>query len=186
MGYRAQKLLDGRSRSAASRQPLAGVVFGLIVVHGVFSAARIALLVEDRRLVDRLRAHPDGVTAGQLRSHRTTLSTMSDLDVVPTFLVLVAVLVWFTLLRRAIKAAGDTGKVAVSPWIYNAFWVAVFVWAMFGTAAALAAPDPTDLAAVVAFDQWQIRRAAARLAVAGFLLFAVWMIHRRGARITAA
>lgn len=33
---------------------------------------------------------------------------------------------------------------------------------------------------------WQIRRAAARLAVAGFLLFAVWMIHRRGPRVTAA
>jgi hypothetical protein len=67
----------------------------------------------------------------------------------------------------------------VSPWIYRAFWVPILVWGLFGTAAALAAPDPTEFAAAIAFDHWQIRRAAARLAVAGFLLFAVWMIHRR-------
>jgi hypothetical protein len=174
------------SRSRAGWQTAALVVSGLIVVHCVFSSVRIALLVEDRRLIGRLRAHQGEVTAEQVRGHRRTLATISDLDVVPTFLVVVGVLVWFALLGRAIKAAGGAGRAAVSPWIYGAFWVAMFAWGMFGTAAALAAPDPADLTAAVAFDGWQIQRAAARLAVAGFLLFAAWMICRRFARVAAA
>lgn len=181
-----QKLLDGRSRPIAGWRLFTWVVFGLIIAHGAVCSARIAMLVEDRRLVDRLNAGQDGVTVGQIRGHRQTLSSMSNLDVVLTVLVIVGVLVWFALLGKAMRATGDVVRPAVSPWIYRAFWVAILAWGLFGTAAALAAPDPTEFAAAVAFDQWQIRRAAARLAVAGFLLFAAWMIHRRGPRVTAA
>jgi len=182
MDYEAPKLLDGRSRQVAGWQLLTWVVFGLIVVHIVYSSARIALLVEDRRLIDRLRAHEGDVTMEQIRSHRHTLSTVSNLDVVSTVLVFVGVLVWLAWLG---KAVGDAGRAAVSPWIYRAFWVAILVWALFGTATALAAPDPSDLAAAVAFDRLQIGRAVARLVIAGFLLLALLMIRRRGARITA-
>jgi hypothetical protein len=185
VNHETPKLLDGRSPQVAGWQLFAWVVFGLIVVHSVYCSAHIALLVEDRRLIDQLRAGRDDMTVEQIRSHRHTLNAVSNLDLVPTFLVLVGVLVWFTLLSKAIKAAADVGTAATSPWIYRAFWAAVFVWALFGTAAALAAPDLTDLAAAAEFDKWQIRRAVARLAVAGFLLLAVLVIRTRTTRITA-
>jgi hypothetical protein len=185
MDLEAQKLLDGRTHAGVRQQLLAWMVFGLIALHSTFCAARIALLVEERRLIDRLHAHQGDVTVEQVRSHRDTLSTVSNLDVVPTLLVFVSVAVWFVWLHKATKTARDTGKAMMSSKILAAFWMALMVWGLFGTAAVIVAPDPTDMAAIT-FDQEQIEKAAARLVVAGFLLLAVWMVRRRAARIEAA
>jgi hypothetical protein len=185
MDLEAPKLLDGRTRTGVRQQVFAWMVFGLIVLQSVFCAARIALLVEERRLIDRLHAHQSDVTVEQVRRHRNTLSTVSNLDFVPTLLVFVSVAVWFVWLHKATRTAGDTGKAVMPRRIVAPFWVALMVWGLLGTAAAIVAPDPTDLAAIT-FDQKQIEKAAARLVVAGFLLLTVWMLRRRAVRIEAA
>jgi hypothetical protein len=184
MDLEAQTLLDGRTRAGVRPQLFAWMVFGLIVLHSVFCGARIVLLIEERRLIDRLHARRGDVTVEQVRSHRNTLRAVSNLDVVPTLLVFVSVAVWLVWLRKATRTARDTGKAVTSSKILAAFWGTLMVWGLLGTAAAIVAPDPTDPAAIT-FDQEQIEKAAARLVVAGFLLLAVWMVRRRAVRVEA-
>jgi hypothetical protein len=180
----ARTLMDGRPSALAGWQVLAWVVLALIAAYVAASVARIVVLVQNYRLINRVADHRGGTTVAQVHEHFALLRTVSDIYQLLLIAAVVSAVAWFALLRSAVARYGDDGKAALTHWSLIGFRLALLASAGIAIATIASAPSaiadlPSARDSLLTFDQNQIIFTALRIVAAALLIMSVWVIRDR-------
>ena len=178
-----QRVMEGGSTPTSAWRMTGWVVLGIAVAYLLVCAAKIALLLQDYDLVDRLTADPGSVGLAELDRLAAQERTVGGILQFCVLAYLIGFAVWFAMVWRVVVRNGLDPRRVFGHWTVIAFGASIVVSVIL--AALTGDPNVTgdDLAAVrddlLAFDRNQIIFTFARMGVGGLLITCVWVLQRR-------
>jgi hypothetical protein len=159
------------------------VVLGVAVIYLLVCAAKIALLVQDYQLVDRITIEPSSVDLAELDRLAEQERTIGGLLQFCVLAFLIGFAVWFALIWRVVVRNGlDPGRV-FGRWMVGLLAASIVLSVVLAAITGAPTVNGDDLQAVraelLAFDRNQIILTAARMVVGVVLIALIWRLQQR-------
>ena len=177
------QVVEGSSTPTSTWRVTGWVVLGIAVAYLIVCGAKIALLLQDYDLVDRITADPRSVDLGDLDRLAAQERTVGGILQFCVLAYLIGFAVWFAMVWRVVVRNGLDPRRVFGHWTVFAFGASIVVSVVLAALTGDPNVSGNDLGAVrdelLAFDRNQIIFTVARMGVGGLLIACVWVLQRR-------